>query len=343
VSSNVSSDTTRDTLAHVDELVAAGQALDAIDVLRRAHREAPDDAFEIRLAELRYEAFKPLVPQSVFATWPVPVSDIEHGPARIPEITRAELDADAVRRGILGHGSLLVRNLLDAEQVARFASGIDRAIAVRGEGPDGPTRNSSWYVNLPLPREEATSLGRHWISASGGLPAADSPKMLNELFETYEAIGLKDVVGGYLGERPVLSANKCTLRRVPLTSNTDWHQDGAFLGKGIRALNVWVALTDCGVDAPGMDLLPRRFDQLAETGTGGAIFDWAVGPSVVEALAVETPIVRPEFRAGDALFFDDMFLHRTAIEPTMTQERHAIEAWFFAPSGYPEGQVPLVW
>jgi len=26
----------------------------------------------------------------------------------------------------------------------------------------------------------------------------------------------------------------------------------------------------------------------------------------------------------------------------MTSERHAIESWFFAPSTYPEGQIPLV-
>ena len=79
----------------------------------------------------------------------------------------------------------------------------------------------------------------------------------------------------------MLSANKCTLRRVPIDANTDWHQDGAFLGAGIRALNVWLALSDCGVDAPGLDLVPRRFDDVLETGTGGAIFDWAVGPDVV--------------------------------------------------------------
>ena len=106
---------------------------------------------------------------------------------------------------------------------------------------------------------------------------------------------------------------------------------------------MWVALSDCGVDSPGIDLLPRRFDQIVETGTGGAIFDWAVGPAVVEHLAVDTPVVRPEFHAGDALLFDDLFLHRTGIEPTMTRPRYAIEAWFFAPSSYPAGQVPLVW
>ena len=39
---------------------------------------------------------------------------------------------------------------------------------------------------------------------------------------------------------------------------------------------------------------------------------------MVERLAVDAPVVRPEFRAGDAVLFDDMYLHRTAIDPTMT-------------------------
>jgi ectoine hydroxylase-related dioxygenase (phytanoyl-CoA dioxygenase family) len=151
------------------------------------------------------------------------------------------------------------------------------------------------------------------------------------------------VLEEYLGERPVLSANKCTLRKVPLTTKTDWHQDGAFLGEGIRAMNVWIALSDCGVDSPGMDLVPKRFDAVCETGTGGAYFDWAVGPETVAELSVDAPVVRPHFRAGDALLFDELFLHRTAIDPTMTRPRYAIESWFFAPTTYPPGQVPLVW
>jgi hypothetical protein len=167
--------------------------------------------------------------------------------------------------------------------------------------------------------------------------------MLHMLLEAYDDLGLRDVVEGYLGERPVLSANKCTLRRVETTAGTDWHQDGAFLGAGIRALNIWVALTDCGVDAPGMDLVPRRFDEVVETGTGGAIFDWAVGPDTVAQLSADAPVVRPRFRAGDALLFDDLFLHRTAIDPSMNRSRYAIESWFFAPTSYPDGQVPIVW
>ena len=157
------------------------------------------------------------------------------------------------------------------------------------------------------------------MTNSGGLLTADSPRMLFRLLETLEAAGLRDVVHEYLGERPALSANKCTVRRVPVDTNAGWHQDGAFLGPGIRALNVWLALSRCGRDAPGLDLLPRRLDHIVETGTQGAYFDWAVGPDLVAALAQETPIVRPEFEAGDALIFDDLFLHRTAVEPTMTR------------------------
>jgi hypothetical protein len=336
-----------DALAQADELVAGEQWLVAIEVLCVANREAPDPAIERRLAQVRHAAFDRLEPNSAFDRWPVPIAGVERdGRACLPELTRAELGAETVRRGILTHGAVCVRGLLDQEQVDGFVAGIDMALAVRDEGPGaGATarQEQSWFAALPLPPEAARSLGRNWVAGSGGVLGADSPRLLYQLFETYEEVGLRQVVGDYLGERPVLSANKCTLRCVPLTASTDWHQDGAFLGRGIRVLNVWVALTDCGVDAPGIDLLPRRLDHIVETGTGGAIFDWAVGPAVVERLAVDSPVVRPELRAGDAVLFDDLYLHRTAIERTMARPRYAIESWFFAPTSYPAGQVPLVW
>ena len=150
------------------------------------------------------------------------------------------------------------------------------------------------------------------------------------------------VFGSSLGERPALSANKCTVRRVPVETDAGWHQDGAFLGP-VRALNVWLALTRCGRDAPGLDLLPRRLDHIVETGTHGSYFDWAVGAELVESLARETPIVRPEFEAGDALIFDDLLLHRTGVDSNMVRPRHAIETWCFAPSAYPQGHTPIVW
>ncbi len=142
---------------------------------------------------------------------------------------------------------------------------------------------------------------------------------------------------------PRSSANKCTLRRVPVDTATNWHQDGAFLGADVRTLNLWLVLSDCGADSPGLEIVPRRFDEVLETGTDGAMFDWSVSPTLVDELAEATPVLRPQFRAGDALLFDHLFLHRTAAGPGMTRERYAMETWFFAPSGYPDGQIPLVY
>ena len=44
----------------------------------------------------------------------------------------------------------------------------------------------------------------------------------------------------------------------------------------VRALNVWLSLSHCGDEAPGMDIVPRRLDHIVPTGTEGANFNWSV-------------------------------------------------------------------
>lgn len=342
---------TADALARADALVADGRALDAIDELVAVNRRRPDPEVEARLVQIRHLAHaqlpttgrpRPTPATAADGTGSTATADADE-PAS-PELDAADLTAAAVRARMLRFGHALVRGLFDQDRVAAFVDGIDRAIAARAAGPDSPeARATGWFRTLPLPREEIALLGRHWVGASGGVLALDSPTLLFRLLEAYEELGLRDVLTAYLGEVPVLGGNKVTMRRVPVEANTEWHQDGAFLGQGIRAVNVWVGLTDCGTDAPGIDLVARRFDQVVETGTGGALFDWAVGPETVARVAGDTPVTRPALQAGDALIFDELFLHRTGIDPSMTAPRYAIESWFFAPSCYPAGQVPLVW
>jgi ectoine hydroxylase-related dioxygenase (phytanoyl-CoA dioxygenase family) len=138
----------------------------------------------------------------------------------------------------------------------------------------------------------------------------------------------------------MLSAKKSTLRKATPTSPTEWHQDGAFLGTGSRTVNAWVALTPCGIDAPGIDVFPQAFDHIVETGTDAALFDWSVSPE--QADRVGSNLVSPVFAPGDALLFDQMTLHRSAIDSSMTRDRYAIESWFFAPSRFPYAQVPIL-
>ncbi|HKJ36418.1 MAG TPA: phytanoyl-CoA dioxygenase family protein, partial [Solirubrobacterales bacterium] len=234
----------------------------------------------------------------------------------------------------------------DQTRLGDLRSGVDRAFDARERAGAGAERGDDdpWYWQFePEPEYElAVGFGRQFVNAGSGVWLADSPRMLFELTEAFEAAGLRDLIGDYLGERPAISVNKGTLRRAAPDVASGWHQDGAFLGDGIRSINVWLALNDCGRDAPGMEIVARRLDRIVETGTHGAQFEWSVGQAVVDEVASEA-IAMPEFKAGDALLFDHFNLHRTGLDPSMTETRYATETWFFAPSAYPDpnDQVPL--
>jgi len=332
----------------VAEMESEGRFLDAIDALMDANRDRHDPDLERELVRLRHEAFTYV--DRVAPSHEVPIAR-ERPSGDVPQtISAADLTSDVLRNGILTSGSLHVRSLVPAARVQSLVEGIDRALAAveaRAERQDKDI-GDPWYdpfcTHPSYPKIKNRELGnrRKWVKVTGGVWAADSPRMLFELFDMLDEVGLRQVISEYLGERPALTVDKCTLRRVGIDTDTNWHQDGAFLGSGIRTVNMWLALSHCGDDAPGLDIVPTRLDGIVETGTEGAIFPWSVGPGVVDRVAADAPVVRPIFEPGDVLFFDDLFLHRTAIDASMTRARYAIESWFFAPSAYPEQYVPLM-
>ena len=332
-----------------DGLVTKGQLLDAVDVLTEANRRQRDPDVERRLVRLRHEAFAE-IDRSEPDVRP-PVAQCGQATAAVrPVVSRSELTPESLRSGILEHGSLHVRGAVPLARVDELVEGIDRALAAAESHASGlgGVEMTPWCepfsAHPSYPKIMNRQLGnrRKWVQESGGVWTADSPRMLFEFFDMLDSVGLRQLITDYLGERPALAIDKCTLRRVGLDTSTDWHQDGAFLGDGIRTVNMWLSLSHCGRDAPGLDIVPARLDHIVETGTEGAKFGWSVGPGVVERVSAATPVSRPVFEPGDALFFDDLFLHRTAIDPSVSRERYAIETWFFAPSAYPEKYVPLM-
>jgi hypothetical protein len=268
-----------------------------------------------------------------------------------PSAPWAEVTPELMMGAIEDGGCLWVRNLLAPALVRELVAGVDRAFSRFDElyaagrltidetvetPPTGP-----WY-SLFLPEPAPMHALRPWARADGGLYTGDSPRFARTWFDTLRTSGLLGCIARIFGERPVTSLDKAALRRVAAGTGIEWHQDGAFLGPDTGAINVWVALTDC-TDAPGLEIVPRRLEGIVETGTGGATYDWSVGPDVVAELTRDAPVARPAFRAGDALVFDGMLLHRTAQEPPpLPRVRHAIETWFFRPSRFPaQQQVPL--
>ena len=331
-----------EALAAAAELDDAGEPARAVALLTAANRRAP--ATEIEEALVRYRHRAALA--ALAASPPVPAREpiSPAAPSPLPEYAAADLTADLLRDGFAHHGCVLVRGLLDESAAAAWRERIDRALDAFDAGLGGAkaAETSPWYRPFRPDGDRYRIGGRKWMRESGGVWSVDSPHLLFELCDLIESIGIVDLVTDYLGERPMLSANKCNLRRVPTDTSSNWHQDGAFLGADVKSVNLWLALGHCGVDAPALDIVPRRIDRVVATGTDGAWFDWSIAPDVVEEAADGVEVVRPEFRPGDALLFDHLFVHRTGVSESMTLERHAIETWLFAPSCYPEGQIPVL-
>lgn len=328
-------------------LVRAGQYRQAIDLMTDTFESTRATDVAVELVRLRYEAANQGTLPPPRADWPPQVPDLFPGCAIVPEIKAADMSAAALASGILHHGALRVRGLLSADEVDRFASYVRDAYAARSRHQRHTQRPDDrlWYT--PIRCRGGRGLmrsARKFAEMGGGLLGADSPATVHEVLKMVERHGVLQAVEAFLGERPAVSVKKTTLRIVPPTTDSAWHQDGAFLGDYVRSVNMWIALSPCGTDAPSLDMIPKRFDHIVETGTEGAPLPWSVGHPVAERVAHEAgvEVLHLDFEPGDAIFFDHMNLHRTGVRPGMTQERLAIEWWFFAPSHFPAEQIPIL-
>jgi hypothetical protein len=258
----------------------------------------------------------------------------------LPEIPGADVTAGLVRAGILRDGCLLVRGIIPRKAALHFADGIERAYEARRWLAEGKRAREGLYEEFH-PASGFGEIERGWIEAGGGLLAADSPALSYQMFELFDQAGLRELVSAYLGEPALISVHKTTLRKADPSVPGAWHQDGKFMGE-VRSLNLWLSFSRCGDEAPGLDIIPRRVDHLVTTQTDEAMLDYTFSQRVAEEAAGETGIIRPIFEPGDALFFDELFLHQTGSDPSMPKPRYAIENWFFGGSAFPAEYAPLV-
>ena len=258
----------------------------------------------------------------------------------MPEIEPSNLTPEILRAGILASGCVLVRGLIDASQAQDFGDLIERCFKERARHDADRSFNERMYVPFEFDPRRGVRLLREWIKEGGGVLSVDSPQLSFLMGEVYAAAGLPALVRGYLGEEPMVSGDKTTLRKAEPTVSGAWHQDGKFMGE-VTALNLWLALSHCGDNAPGLDLVLRRLEGHVEAETDEAMMTNQVSQRMAERTAGDRPILRPIFEPGDALLFDELLLHKTASEPTMRRPRYAIENWFFGASGFPENYVPL--
>ena len=324
------------------QLVSEGNLFGAIDLLTEANRADRDPQLERELRDVRHLAGIELLnnaPSDPVHPEPAATVPPRGEQSRCPEVTPDELTPEILRASILEAGCLLVRDLMDDEKALQLAADIDHSFAVRDKLDEGESDPEGFYDEMD-PESPFRIPEREWVEEGGGVLAADSPHMLFDMLDAFEQANLRSVIEGYLGEKPAISAQKCTLRKALPEIAGGWHQDGRFMGDS-RALNVWLTLSRCGDVAPSMDVVPKRLNELVPVGGEGAFLDFMNSQENVEKAAGETGIVRPIFNPGDALLFDDLFMHQTGSDPSMPNPRYAIESWFFGPSMYPANYVPM--
>lgn len=312
-----------------------------IDRLTEQNRVERDVETERRLLQLRHLAGIRLLDEAPPSPQH-PAPDFERLPEveGLPDIAAPELTPGLLRAGILRDGSLLVRGLVPREDAVAFAEDIDRSFAERNRHDEGGSAADGYYAEFQPDERFSAPMSRPWIKEGGGVLAVDSPKLGFRMLEMFERAGLPRLVHDYLGEPAAISAQKTTLRKAEPQVGGAWHQDGAFMGE-VRALNLWLSLSRCGDESPGLDVVPRRLDQLVAAGTDGTFLSYQVSQQNAQEAAGETPIVRPIFEPGDALFFDELCLHQTGSDPAMPKPRFAIESWFFGGSAFPGDYAPI--
>jgi hypothetical protein len=329
-------------MTEAERLIRDRRLVEAVDLLAAAYRADPAPELAIRLVELRHEAACASDPGPGRSPWPPAYRDsFPEVSGRLPEVDTAELTTDALGGAVAHHGALVVRGVLDDAQVRRSVEAI-HVTQARRDAANGGGEGTEWYRAFPVPRPQDQIL-RKMVAEQGGTWLADSPASTAHFLDALASASVIDVIADHLGERPFFSLQKSTMRRSPPEDKiVAWHQDGSFLDDGVRTINVWVALSRCGGDypSPGLEVLPRRLEEILPI--EGTLSPHAIYFDIVDALAADTPTICPEFAPGDALMFDERFLHRTHTHRLMTEDRYALECWFFAPSHRSTGYLPLL-
>ncbi len=218
--------------------------------------------------------------------------------------------AEKLRRcGVLKIGNLLDPGLISAVGTAARDLYDDRdARVAAGECLAPPQRQSHQRRTLAL----------HGITV-GGRPAT----------ELLDCPAIRALGESHLGGPPRLDPNSYVRALVPgpHIQALPFHQDQFILQTPL--LNVWIPLGECGVDAPGLEVVVTDKRGLLAVAGPPDHHVPVERARIDERLVVEAfgpgALWRPSLRPGDALVFAGTTVHRSHVTPAMTKPRLSVE------------------
>ena len=256
----------------------------------------------------------------------------------LPELAPADLTPELLRAGILRDGCVLVRGLVERERALRFAR-ADRPLVRRaragdpgGGAPRPATTRSSRRTRRSSPRRGATGSRQ-----GGGVLAVDAPLLS---CRDDRAVRGRRRAGGSSratsASPAVISLRRRRCARPTPAVGGRLAPGRRVHGRGALAQPVAVALALRRRGARASTSSRAASTTLVDDADRrGACSTTRSRSRKAEEAAGDRPIVRPIFEPGDALLFDELFLHQTGSDPSMPNPRFAIESWFFGASGLP--------
>ena len=146
-------------------------------------------------------------------------------------------------------------------------------------------------------------------------PRGGCPGALCDLVEVFTDTGVRRAGDRVPGRAP--GDDRQQVDHAPIAggvSSSDFHQDGAFLGRRASGpVDCWIALSHCGpgTGKPRSTSCPRDSTRSSRRAR--------VAPSPGRSPRrrcggfPDVPVVSPVFAPGDALFFDERLPHRTSV------------------------------
>ena len=221
----------------------------------------------------------------------------------LPREVRVADGCDLAGRILAGRGCVLVRGLLDRAALETVKRAADKRLRTYGV--------------------------RALKAAKVCEPASVISGQAREFLER--------TLAPFFHARATLRWDHSYFRRVePKASETrvPFHQDlNAF---GLMLANVWTPLVDCGVDAPGLEVVARRTREIAPTLTASDYYpDLEIAESVVRERFGAEACWAPVMACGDVLVMLGTTIHRTYWTRGATRRRTSLELRFGPPADEP--------
>jgi hypothetical protein len=209
-------------------------------------------------------------------------------------------------------GVVYLPGLFDSVFIRQIGAAADRVYAEREE-----KARRLLVKKGVLVRDELRSIAVANMRL-GGAPLM--PRLLHDVI-----VGL---AAGYLGKAPAPHSDSYVRAQLPAPSiaHLPFHQDQTIVGA--KLVNVWIPLSDCGDDAPGLEVVVGSGGELvrpANPEAGGIVERARLDEKAVLASYPADAIIHPVFSVGDAIIFTGDTIHRTYIAPGMTRSRASID------------------